>query len=81
MVNTPGLKRELRDMLNTELGEKPSASAAPDRTDTAAMHEAIDVMNSLLDGTGVDDDQIRAARRRLQGAFLGLPVKEKANAR
>lgn len=81
MVNTPGLKRELRDMLNTELGEKPSAPGAPDRMGTAVMHEAIKVMDGLLDGTGVSDDQIRAARRRLQGAFLGLPVKEKANAR
>lgn len=78
MVNTPGLKRELRDMLNTELGDEIIAQATfePDPTDSrAALSRAIGLINSLLDGTGVEDEELEAARFQLQSAAFGLQLE------
>ena len=76
MVSTPGLKRELRDMLDAELGDEPAPQAAPepDPADSrAALGRAIGLINSLLDGTGVDDDELEQARLQLQAAAFGFP--------
>lgn len=95
MVSTPGLKRELRDMLDAELGDEPAPQAAPepDPADSrAALGRAIGLINSLLDGTGVDDEELEQARLQLQAAAFDFPFeagsladaltrKELANAR
>jgi len=73
MLHTADLKRELRDRLNNELGE-PVVGAA-----TGALKSAFEVLRTLRDGEGVDDEAIMAAAKAVQRALFG--IKEQADAR
>ena len=73
MLHTADLKRDLRDRLNNELGE-PVVGAA-----TGALKSAFEVLRTLRDGEGVDDEAIMAAAKAVQFALFG--IEEQADAR
>ena len=73
----PGdMKRALRDRLSEELGDAVVCALPETEADDsrAAMGEAIRLLNELTDGGGVSDDDILAARQKLQAAVFGLKV-------
>lgn len=66
-LKTDEVKRQLRDMLNTELGERAAGGA------TAALKSAFQVLTTLLDGEdGVDDETIAEATASVQRALFGI---------
>lgn len=66
-LKTDEVKRQLRDMLNQELGEQAAGSA------TAALKAAFGVLTTLLDGEdGVDDETIAEATTSVQRALFGI---------
>lgn len=76
MMRTPELKRALRDRLNEELGDaKPVEQEARVPVDQVrrAMSSTIDVVNRLLAGNPVDDDELEALRTRAQGITFDIP--------
>ena len=73
MLHTAGLERDLRDRLDNEVGE-PVVGAA-----TGALKSAFEVLRTLRDGEGVDDEAIMAAAKAVQFALFG--IEEQADAR
>jgi len=67
----PEMKRALRDRLNEELGSEPSPEpVTPKASET--LSEVILTMNRLLDGEGVDDEQLAALRLKAQAVVFGF---------
>ncbi len=71
----PGMKRELRDMLDGELGDRREPPAprvgVPQAAD--ALSETIGLINRLLEGGGVEDDELEALRRQAQAVVFDIP--------
>lgn len=68
---TPDMKRALRDRLTEELGSDVSPEpVTPKASET--LSEVILTMNKLLDGEGVEDEQLAALRLKAQAVVFGL---------
>lgn len=65
-LKTPDVKRQLRDLLNRDLGEQAAGPA------TGALKTAFAVITSLIDGEPVDDDDLADAAGAVQSALFGL---------
>lgn len=78
MVDTPDLKRALRDKLNDELGDRVTIDPA---SETAALRDAFKLLTDLSVGDPVDDDDLFAAQRKLQRVLFGVVDAEATNAR
>jgi ParB-like chromosome segregation protein Spo0J len=77
---TEGQKRELRDRLNEELGVRdlePTRVGVEQAANT--LSEMVGVVNRLLDGEGVDDDELATLRRRAQGVVFDIPEEPEAD--
>ncbi len=70
LLDTQGLKREMRDLLTEQLGDKASGPAPSDMKD--ALSVTFDIVARLACGEGVDDDELEAARAKAQNVLLGL---------
>lgn len=68
MLSTPDLKKAMRDKLNEDLGGTVEVAIAPETDDVVST--AFDVISALAVGDPVDDDQIEAARSKLQRFLL-----------
>jgi hypothetical protein len=68
-LKTAEVKRQLRDLLNKELGEQAAGPA------TGALKTAFEVITSLIDGEPVDDDELADAAGAVQSALFGLEPK------
>lgn len=69
------VKRQLHQRLSEELGEH--AKLVPTRVGVAqasdALSEAIRIVNQLLDGSGVDDEELEQLRRQAQDVVFDIP--------
>lgn len=63
------VKRQVRDLLNRELGEEAAGAATP------AIRSAFQVVTSLLDGEPVEDEQLSEVAGALQGLLFGIEPK------
>lgn len=85
MLDTPDLKRRLRDQLNEELGDaaKPAFTVpeVPKPQSQRLASAAIDVINRLLDGSGVEDEELMQLRMQAQGVSFGVADEDDADAR
>lgn len=79
-LKTADVKRQMRDLLDQELGD---TAAGPRKVGvdqaSATMSETIDVLNRLLSGEGVEDGELDRLRRAAQAVVFDIP--EVANAR
>jgi len=73
-----GMKRELRELLDKDL---PTPTRVPARQAASALSETVVVINRLLEGSGVDDEELEALRRQAQAVVFDIPEEEPADAR
>jgi ParB family transcriptional regulator, chromosome partitioning protein len=76
---TPGEKRELRDRLTTDIGDIARERVSMGQA-AGAMAETVRIVNALLEGSGVDDEQLEQLRRQAQAIVFDLP-EDPADAR
>lgn len=67
MLDTPGLKADMRDMLDRELGDRAAPVAVKD-----ALSATFDIVARLANGEAVDDDELEAARAQAQLVLFDL---------
>lgn len=65
-LKSEDVKRQLRDVLNRELGEEAAGPA------TAALKTAFAVITSLIDGEPVEDGELADAAGAVQSALFGI---------
>lgn len=71
MLHTPELKRSLRDRLSAELGDdRPRKVGVAQAADT--LHDVMGALNRLLEGTGVDDEELTDLRRKAQAVIFDI---------
>ena len=68
MLDTPLLKKQMRDQLNEELADEGGETPAM----RPALSRAFDLLIKLADGEPVDDLEIEKARQTAQMALLGI---------
>lgn len=73
-----GMKRELRELLDKDL---PTPTRVPAQQAATALSEMVRVVNRLLEGGGVDDEELETLRRQAQAVVFDLPEREPADAR
>ncbi len=80
MLGSDDMKRRLRDQLNEELGEARKAAFAvpevPKPQSQRLASAAIEVINRLLDGSGVEDEELMKLRQQAQGVSFGVAEAE-----
>lgn len=78
-LKTDDVKRELRDLLNAELGEADGPEPAPRKVGVAqaadVLSDTVRLVNALLEGEGCEDEELEALRRRAQGVVFDIPEK------
>jgi ParB family transcriptional regulator, chromosome partitioning protein len=71
---TPGQKRELRDLLDSELGVSPAAPRKVGVAQAAStLSETIRVMNALIEGEEVNDEELQELRAKAQLVVFDIP--------
>ena len=67
LLDTPGLKADMRDMLDRELNDRMPAEVMK-----KALSATFDIVARLSIGEHVDDDELEAARHEAQGVLWNL---------